>query len=273
MHELLNNPIVQSSAAPFLAGLIVATALFPLRLGGLAGAAGFLGTVYLVGNFSFEPLTATRKLVVVGTAAPLLGAIADIAFKQKRATGAVLGALFAAASLWVFWSVLAQKELAQGLLLGAGIAALVMWLVVLTTALHADPVRAGAAGLALGLGAGAGAVLGASALLGIYGMALGAACGAFLLLVMILGKRVAAGAALTLTASVIAALLAAAAMLLALLPWYSVAALALVPVLVRLPVAEKAPPWLQAIVASLYALAAAGAACALAWLASRGSPG
>jgi hypothetical protein len=43
-----------------------------------------------------------------------------------------------------------------------------------------------------------------------------------------------------------------------------------VPVLVRLPVGENSPAWLQAIVASIYALVAAAAAWALAYLASRG---
>jgi hypothetical protein len=47
-------PAVQSSVAPFLAGLLVAGLLFPLRLGGLAAAAGFLATVYLVGDFTLD---------------------------------------------------------------------------------------------------------------------------------------------------------------------------------------------------------------------------
>lgn len=270
MQELLENPIIQSSAAPFVLGLAAAGLLFPLRLGGLAAAAGFLGTVLLIGNFSFENLTATRKIVVLGVVAPVLGALADLAFKPTRATGAVLGALFAAASVWVFWTVLAQKNLPQALLLGGGVAVLVLWLVAFTTALHGDPVRAGASGLALGLGAGVGAVLGASALIGQYGMALGAGSGAFLLLVMVLGKRAAAGLTLTLTASVVAGLLAAGAVLLAQLPWYSAAVLGLVPLLARLPVGQRSPVWLQAIVASLYTFGAAAAAWALAYLASRG---
>lgn len=272
MQELLSNPVIQSSAVPFIAGLILAVALFPVRLAGLAAAGGFLGTVYLVGDFALQPLTAARKIVLVGLAAPVLGAIADLAFKPTRATGVVLGAIFAAASVWVFWSVLSQKSPELALLFGGGVAALVMWTVAFTVSLQGDAVRAGAAGLFLGLGAGVGAVLGASNMLGQYGMALGAASGAFLLLVMILGKRVAAGTTLTLSVSVIAALLAAGAMLLAQLPWTSLAALALVPLLVRLPVGEKLPAWLQAIVASIYALVAAAAAWALAYVASRGSP-
>jgi hypothetical protein len=270
VQELLSNPIIQSSAAPFIVGLVLAAAFYPLKLSGLAAAGGFLGTVYLVGDFALQPLTAVRKVILLGALAPVLGVIADLAFKPTRMTGVVLGTIFGLASLWVFWTVLAQKPPARELLYGGGIAAFVIWTVAFTVSLENDAVRAGAASLFLGLGAGVGAVIGASASLGQYGMALGAASGAFLLLVMILGKRVEAGTTLTLSASVISALLAAGAMLLAQLPWTSVAALALVPILVRLPLGDKLPVWLQAIVASLYALVAAAAAWALAYLASRG---
>jgi len=272
MDELLNNPAIQSSVAPFLAGLLVAGLLFPLRLAGLAAGAGFLATVYLVGDFTLESLDSKRRVVLVAMAAPALGVIADLAFKPTRATGAVLGAVFAAAGGWVFLNLLKQKSGADLALHGAALAAFMIWVVAFTIALQADGVRAGAAGLGLGLGAGVSAVLGASALLGQYGMGMGAGCGAFLLLNMILGPRVAPGTTLTLTAAVAASLVAVGAVLTGQLPWYALAALALVPVLVRLPL-PKATPWVQGIVAALYAAAAAVAAWVLAWLASRGSAG
>lgn len=270
MEDLLNNPAVQSSVVPFLAGLLVAGVLFPLRLGGLAAAAGFLATVYLVGDFTLESLDSKRKLVIVALAAPVLGVIADLAFKPTRASGPVLGAVIAAAGGWVFLSLLNQKSGADLALHAAGLAAFVICTVSFSVALHADALRAGAAGLGLGLGAGIGAVLGASALLGQYGMGLGAGCGAFLLLNMILGPRIAPGTTLTLTASAAASLVAAGAMLTGKLPWYALAALALVPVLVRLPL-PRAAAWIQAVVAALYAAAAAVTAWVLAWTASRGA--
>jgi hypothetical protein len=269
MNELLGNPVIQSSVAPFLVALVVAALLFPLRLAGLAAGAGFLGTVWMMGTFGLTPLTASRKIIVVAAAAPVLGVLADLAFKPTRATAPVLGVLFGAASIWVFWSVLSQKAGQEAALVAGSVIAMVVATVAFTVSLQDRPVRAGAAGLFLGLGAGFGAVLGASVMLGQYGMALGAACGAFLLLVMILGKRVVAGATFTLTASVAAALIAAGAVLLAKFPWTSLVALALVPLAVRLPLPEKSPAWIQAIVASLYALVPAAGACALAWQASR----
>lgn len=269
LRELLANPVVQSSVLPLAAGLLCAALLYPLRLEGLAAIAGFLAAVIAIGDFAFEPLTVTRKIVVLGGAAAVLGAFLDLAARPTRFVAPVLGAVFGAAALWVFASVLGQKIPLEAATLGAGVVALTAWLVTATVALQYDPARAGAAGMALGLGAGVAAVLGASALIGQYGMALGAACGGFLLLLMILGPRVSAGVSLTLTASVLAALLSAAAVLLAKLHPASLAALALVPVLVRLPL-PRSPLWIRPVVASVYALMAAGGACALAWMAPRG---
>jgi hypothetical protein len=269
LQELLAHPAVQAAVAPLLVGLVVAALLLPLRLSGLAAVAGFLAAVVLIGNFSFSTLTATRKLVLVAAAAPLLGVLIDLALKPRRITGSVLGVLFGAAGLWVFWSVLAQQPFARGLGLGAAVVALPLWTVAATLPLSGDPVRAGAAGVGLGLGAGVGAVLGASALLGQYGMALGAASGGFLLLVMVLGRRVTAGASLTLSVSVGAALLACAAALLAQLPWTAAAVLGLVPVAVRLPLPDRMHPGIQAVVAVFYALVPAVGCWAAAWVASR----
>jgi hypothetical protein len=195
--------------------------------------------------------------------------LADLAFRPTRSAGIVLGALFGGAALWVFAPVLSAKIPAEVAVVGAGLAGFAWWLVAVTVTLHYDMVRAGATGLALGLGAGLAALLGGAALLGQYGVALGAASGAFLLLVMILGGRVEAGATLTLTVSMLAALVASGAALLGKLHWLALLPLALVPVVVRLPL-PRGPAWVQAIVAALYAGVAGAGAPALAWLAARG---
>jgi hypothetical protein len=82
---------------------------------------------------------------------------------------------------------------------------------------------------------------------------------------MIRGRQSFGGATFTLSAMLTGGLIGAGAMILAKLPWYSLAALALVPVAVRLPGPERAPLWLQAVIFSLYAFVVAGFACFLAW--------
>ena len=266
MENLLSNPAVHAGVAPFIVALIVVLLLQHLRLGGLAVVAAFCTTVYFVAGFTFTPLTATRKIILLGFAAPVVGLLADFAFKPTRIGAAVLALCGAAGALWAFWPVIAQKPAAEAWLLGVSTVVAIVFMVGFALLyLTGDAVRAGAAGLGLGLATGIAAILGASGSYGSYGIALGAAAGAFLLPQMIAGKKSFAGATFTLSVTLTAGLVAAGAMILAKLAWYTLLVLALVPVGARLPVPEKAPVWLQAVLLSLYSFIIGGAACALAW--------
>lgn len=273
MQEFLDNPAVQGGIAPFVAGLIVAAALYRLRLGGLAAVAGFCTAVYFVAGFTFTPLTATRKLILLGLAAPVIGVLADFAFKPTRIGVAVLALAAGAASVWVFWSVLQQKPAAQALLLGSGVAVYLVFVVAAALSLSEQPVRAGAAALVLGLASGIAAVLGASATYGLYGIALGAGAGAFLLVLMITGGKSRAGVTLMLTASLVAGLIAAGALLLAQLPWFALPVLALIPLAVRVPVPQGLPAWAQAVLLSVYAALVAVVAFFVSWQSGSGPSG
>lgn len=269
MQAWLNDPIVQASLAPFLAGFVVTLLLFKLRLGGLAAVAGFCTTAWLIGELQFTPLTAKRKLMLLAVAAPALGLLADFAFRPGRTTAYFLGLISGGAAIWVFASVLLQKAPVQAFIVSGGIALFVAWTVALTASLHANSVRSGATGLGLGLGAGFAAVMGASASLGQLGMALGAASGGFLLVQMLFGRRIDAGLVFCLAAGVQGALVAAAALVLAKLGWIELAILAAVPLAARLPLPARWPVWGQSILASLYTVACGAAAAAVAYLATR----
>ena len=251
MNELFANPAVQGGVAPFVAGLIAAILLGRFRLGGLAIAASFATAVYFIAGFGFTPLTATRKIILLGLAAPVAGIVVDFAFRPTRLGSILLAIAGAAAAAWVFWPILAQKDAARALLPGATAMLATAWVVGYSEQrLAGDSVRTAASGLALGLGT---------------GVAVAAGSGAFLLVQMITGKRSYAGATFTLSVTVVAILIAAAAMVLAQLPWYSVVVLALVPLAANLPVPPGAALWLQAVLSSLYGFVVAGIACALAW--------
>lgn len=266
MENLLSNPAVHAGVAPFVVALIFVLLLQHMRLGGLAVVAAFCTAVYFVAGFTFTPLTATRKIILLGFAAPIIGLLADFAFKPTRIGAAVLALCAAAGALWAFWPVIAQKPAAEAWLLGISTLIAIAFLVGFALLyLAGDSVRAGAAGLGLGLATGITAILGASASYGSYGIALGAAAGAFLLPQMIAGKKSFAGATFTLSVTLTAGLVAAGAMILAKLAWYTLLVLALVPVGARLPVPGKAPVWLQAVLLSLYSFIIGGVACALAW--------
>ena len=266
MQELLANPFVQGGLAPFVAALMVAALLAPFRLGGLAVVAAFATAVYFIAGFTFSPLTATRKIILLGLAAPLAGVVIDFAFQPTRFEAGMLALAGAAAAAWIFWPILAQKDFDRGLLLGGTAVLATAWTIGFShSRLAEDGVRAGAAGLALGAGTGAAAILGASLTYGLYGFAVAAGSGAFLLVQMITGRKTHAGATFMLAATVVTMLLAAATMILAQLPWYAVLTLALVPVAASLPLRAGAPVWLQAVLLSFLGLVVAGIACALAW--------
>ena len=112
MNDILNNPAVQGGVAPFVAALIVALVLGRARLGGLAIVAAFATAVFFIAGFNFTPLTATRKIILLGLTAPIVGIFADFAFKPTRFAGVALGLAGAAAALWVFWPVRSQKAAA-----------------------------------------------------------------------------------------------------------------------------------------------------------------
>jgi hypothetical protein len=273
VQDILNHPAVQGGIAPFVAALATVAVLQFFRMGGLAAGAGFATAVFLISGFSFSPLNVTNKIVLLGLAAPLAGLLADHAFRPTRLGHVMLALVAGAAAVWTFASVLQQKDLKHALLLGSGIAVFLAWLVGFALVQTEHSIRAGATGLGLGLGGGIACILGASAKFGSFALALGAASGAFLLWQIATNKRVHAGAAFALSVAMTAGLLLAGTMVLAQLPWYSLAVFALLPIATLLPLPERSHVLLQAIVASTYALAVAAGACALAWQSSGGTPG
>jgi len=267
VNEVLSHPAVQGGVAPFIASLIVVLLLQSFRLGGLAVVAAFATTVYFVAGFTFTPLTATRKIIMLGLMAPLIGLLVDFAFRPTRIVASVLAVAGAVAALWVFWPVVAQKGAAEAWLLG-GTALVTVAVMIgygqMFLACHA--VRAGSAVLGVGLAVGIASIFSASAIYGLYGISLGAGAGGLLLVQMIRGKTIAAGTTFLLPGMLIAGLVGAGAMVLANLPWYALLVIALVPIGAHLPVSQKAPVWLQAVLLSLYCFVIGGFACVLAWL-------
>ena len=266
MQDLLAYPAVQAGVAPFVAALVVVLLLQRARLAGLAVPAAFFTTYAMVEGLSLTPLTVTHKLALLAALAPVAGVLADFAFRPTRVGVVALALAAAAGALWMVWPVLQQKAPSEAWLLGASALVSVAALVaVFEGSLRGAAVRAGAAGLALGLGVGAAAIIGASAKYGSLGLSLGAASGAFLLPQMIMGRGIPGGTTYTLPIALTAGLVTAGAMVIAEVPWYAALALALVPAAACLPIPQRAPIWLQAVVASLYGFAVAAAACWLAW--------
>ena len=263
LQELLNNPAVQAGFAPFLVALITAELFQRIRLSGLAIIAGFAVTVYLASNFAIDPLTASRKIVLLGLISAALGLL--LSLLQSRWLVTLLPLLGAAAAVWTAQRILQQHPLQIVLLWGAGSAAYVAILVWGMDKLENDPLRAASAATALGMGTGGAALVGASALLGQFGLALGSSAAA-LLFIHILGNRaLSAGRVFTLPLALITGLTGCIAVLSAKLPWYALPILAAIPLAAWLMPQPRRSPRIQSLLYALPTFAIAVGAIFVTW--------
>ena len=263
MQELLNHPAVQAGLAPILAALITAELFQRIKLSGLAIIAGFALTIYLASDFVIEPLTAARKIVLLGLISAALGLILSLI--KLPWSSLLLPIVCSAAAVWTVQRVLQQQEPQLMLLWGAGCAAYVAALVWGMDKLEQESTRAASAATALGIGTGGAALLGASALLGQFGLALGSAAAAHLLIQMITNQTLPAGRVFTLPLALIAGLTGCVAVLSAQLPWYALAVLACIPIVARWMPLPNSSVRTQSLLLTLLTFAFAAGAIYLTW--------
>ena len=273
MNELLDNPAVQAGVAPFGVALVVAVLLHRTRFTGLAIGAGFATVIVLAIGFSFEPLTAVRKMVLCGAGACLLLVVLELgALAPRTGVRVALAAAAALAAVWVVLRVLAQKETGAAVLAGLSAAAYMAALVDAGNQADADPLGLAASSLMMGLCAGVLALLGASASMAQVGIAVGASSGAVLLIQMLTARRLPMGWTLALPASVLAGLVGLLAVFTASLPWYGLIPTLAIPWATRLyPQGKNRPVWLTAFLMAFLALIPALVAVALAWFTASAS--
>ena len=272
MDDLLQNPAIQAGVAPFIAALLVAAFTARSRILGLAQVAGFATVVALTIGFSSESMTSTRKLVFVGLMTLLPVLVVELTgLRDRVSTHISLGVLSGLAGVWVVTRLLQQKEAGPAIATGLGVVLFLAILVGSNLKVSTDPVRGAASGLMLGLGSGALALLGASALLAQFGIAMGAAAGATLLVQMVTGKRAPAGFTLSLPASVVTGMVGLLAAFTGSLPWFCILPMLAVPWATRLVPAGNRPVWITAFLTALAALIPMLLAVALAWL-TAGTP-
>lgn len=273
MHELMQNPAVQAGILPFITALVLALVLS--RLGwywaGLAVIAGFIATVYVVVGFQFQPWTSTRKIIALGLAAAGLGLLLDIYPWSRRWLPVLLFVLAGAAALWLGWPVLKRSEGIALWTLGIGSVLFSGWTTATMESLRSKPAQACSAAVASGFGSGGVVLLGASALLGELGMALGAAAGALWLLVAAT-RRVRLGSVAMLPAGLLCGLIGIGGHVYAKVPWHSLVLLALVPVCVRVPLSSQWPRWILLFVPIILASFPAVIAVWLVWRVEGGVP-
>ncbi len=263
MNALLTHPAVHAILAPFLIALLTAELLQRLRLSGLAIIAGFAITVYLLSGFSYVPLTSTRKIIWLCIASGLLAI--PLSLINSTLWRPILTVLAASAAIWVTQRLLLQQPTAIALQWGLGCALYVGWLVYWMDDLQDSPVRAASAGMALGLGTGVTLLIAGAILLGKYDLAIGSAAAAYLFIMFVSNRHLPCGRSFTLPLALITGLTGSLAVLTTKLPWYALAALAVIPLAAKLPVSDKLSVWAQATLLSAATLACAFAAAYISW--------
>lgn len=234
-----------------------------LRLSGLAIIGGFAATVYFASDFTLESHTVAHKIIWLGIAASAISVpLTLLTWAHWRPA---LAALAAGSATWAIWGILQQLALADALLWGAACALYVGWLVFWFDGLRDKSVAAGNAGLALGIGTGVAALLGAAELLGKFGLAVGAAAAAYLLIQIITNNRLPCGRSFTLPLALIAGLVGCFAVISSHQSWYTLPVLGLIPLAALIPVPEKWAVWLQSLTLSLLTIACAAGAVYITW--------
>jgi hypothetical protein len=271
MSEILDHPAFQGGVAPLVLALIVAFALSRTRFAWLAIMPAYAAMVALDTGFSLFPPTVARKTMLVGLLAPLVGIIADLLPRSSRKIAIALVVASGLISLWIFQSVLQNHDGATAAVAAIGIAVFVSTMITFVLRLRDDGLRSGAAGFGLGIAAGIAGLLSASIGALIAGAAIAAACTAMLIVQIVLSRPLAPGFTGALPVGLLVALIAAGTQQLALLPWYALPLLLLVPLAACVPTPRTAPLIGRAAVLAACVLAAAAVPIAAAWYAARAS--
>ena len=270
MTAWFDHPAVQAAVLPFAVALVLGLLLARTRYLAVVAVCGMLVLLYLTIGFALEPMTSVRKLVVVTLAAGVLASVVEVAaFRGRKSLITSLAVAAGLAAVWVAWRLLGQMEAGPAVLAGLAIFTFVLSLVGGTLA-SGDPLRASVLGTALGWGNGALAVLGASALLGQIGIALGTACAGAALAQMLFGRAAPSGWTVGLPGSVGAALVGVLAVLTGELHWYLLTPLLLVPIAARLvPSGGSLRLWQSAFLAGFAALGPVAVAIGWAWMSAK----
>lgn len=233
MDDLITHPAFQSGIAPFIIAFSIALVL--RRLGGYWAALGFIvgffTAVYLTIGLQIFPLTSTRKILLLGAIITVLGLINDSLPRVKYIPPVWIAIISSALLVWVLWPVLINQSGLQLAITVLSSTLYVAWINYAFAELRRKTILLTATTSALGMGTGISALLGASALLGQLGIAIGTASLAFIVL-QLLNKDCYLGSSFTMPAALITSFLGISAVVYASLPWYSLVPLFIIPMLI-----------------------------------------
>jgi len=271
MESLLTRPEIQSAVLPFVIALALALGLRRLTTTAWLWAlfTAFTVSALLINGFTLTPLTGTRKIILLLSAALLSAALLPGVLSKLRLQRPFIDLFCLLALAWVFWVVLARMPSEQIAIHAAGFITLLVILQQSFERVSGNPAQLHGAGLSLLLGVGLSATAAASALLGQLALALAAASGGAYLAWVIAGSAPSATGGkqpvVTLPYLLAALLLGLASVVFARLPWYALIPLALIPLVVSLVPVKSESRFARALLASLPGLVIALAVAFWVW--------
>lgn len=267
MNELLQDPAIRSGILPLVIAVVSGVLLRPL--GWYAVGFGFVAALVvevglLVGFDIVPPKSNTHKVVLLGFVAAGLGFLRDA--MPGRSTlwmwlATVAGVI---GVIWVIYPVVIRADSVGRAALVGGAAVFVGGILLAVERIRQIAIIPAVTLTWLGLGAGGAALLGATALYGELGIAVGSAAGGMALVAMF-GRIPNLGAMVLYPGLWFCAAVGIAAAVYSNLPWYSLAPLALIPWVGTLPVPVEWSPRHKAVLLSLPMIVLAALAVFVTW--------
>jgi len=267
LEELLSHPAIQGGVAPFIIAFLISLIFVRANLlAGFAVVAGFICLVMLATGISFSPLTSTRKLTLLVLVIPVLALLLQLSRQYTETAFKVFYVLASVGVIWILWPVISRNPSWETLFLTLSYVIYAAWMMGMFMRMSELPAStAGIAGTASGFAIGGCALIGASALLGQMGIALGASAAAFLLVQLIFRSEEFADLTFTMTSGLIAALLLPMAIVFADVPWVVLPLVALIPLIAVYPFADEDCVWKNTIYLMATAALPMGLAFYLTW--------
>ena len=291
MAELLAHPAIQAAIAPFIVALAIA--LLFRRMGtisfGLAIIGGFFTTVLLTTGLALQPLTSTRKIILVSLCLPFLLPLMELSLRKISVINerwqpvimiAIPTVLLVVAINWIIWPVLSRQAISEAwpMLARVSLYVGVLGVMFLGMARLKQPEKSAAQGasiFALALGTAVTSMIAASALYSQWAFSIVAAVGSLLLISLFRNPKIAVkqgaghlGIFGLFAAVVPLALIGAAATVYAQLSGGVLLCLAAIPLVAGWSAIKVERPWLRLVMTGLLALLPVIPAIWLAWRAA-----
>ncbi len=232
-NELLNHPAIEAGIVPFIIALI-AGAILPRRFSWwstLVFAIAYFVAAWLILDGRLSPLSSSRKLVVLGACAVIVGLIARRLF-SANALQQTLIILAITAVGWLIWPKLVRIDIWQQIILATSTGIYALWLTFAFHQMRDEDIATSVSATVLGIATGLCALIGASSLLGELGIAVGVSTA--VITFYGLTRRADHGAGFYFPVAVLCSLIGIASVLYAKVPWYVLIALASIPLIAML---------------------------------------